>query len=76
MKWTYLYDHKPLIKTLDRYIDYSKLRPGNNNPRLILTAVSVLDSKALIFDSFNQQIEPKHILATSAYHLQFSMDRS
>jgi NTE family protein len=70
MKWTYLYDHKPLIKTLDRYIDYDKLRPGNNNnPRLILTAVSVLDSRALIFDSFNQQIEPKHILATSAYPL-------
>src|ERR1044072_1000397 len=68
-KWTYLYDHKPLIKTLDRYIDYSKLRPGNDNTRLILTAVSVLDSKALIFDSFIQQIQPKHILATSAYPL-------
>ena len=69
MKWTYLYDHKPLIETLDRYIDYSKLRPGNSNPRLILTAVSILDSKALIFDSFIQQIQPKHILATSAYPL-------
>ena len=70
MKWTYLYDHKPLIKTLDRYIDYDKLRPGvNSNLRLILTAVNVLDSKALIFDSFKQQIEPKHILATSAYPL-------
>lgn len=70
MKWTYLYDHQPLLKTLDRYIDYNKLKPGaNGNPRLILTAVSVLDSKALIFDSFKQQIEPKHILATSAYPL-------
>ena len=70
MKWTYLYDHKPLIKTLDRYIDYDKLRPGvNSNPRLILTAVNVLDSKALIFDSFKRQIESKHILATSAYPL-------
>lgn len=70
MNWTYLYDHQPLIKTLDRYIDYNKLKPGaNGNPRLILTAVSVLDSKALIFDSFKQQIEPKHILATSAYPL-------
>jgi NTE family protein len=69
-KWTYLYDHHPLIKTLDRYVDYDKLKPGeNNNPRLILTAVSVLDSRALIFDSFKQQIQPKHILATSAYPL-------
>lgn len=70
MKWTYLYDHKPLIKTLDKYIDYDKLRPGvDSKPRLILTAVNVLNSKALIFDSFKQQIEPKHILATSAYPL-------
>jgi len=70
MRWTYLYDHRPLIKTLDRYIDYDKLRPGvNSDPRLILTAVNVLDSKALIFDSFKQQIEPMHILATSAYPL-------
>jgi NTE family protein len=28
-----------------------------------------LDSRALIFDSFKQQISPKHILATSAYPL-------
>ena len=46
-KWTYLYHHQPLIKTLERYVDYDKLKPGeNSNPRLILTAVSVLDSKA------------------------------
>jgi NTE family protein len=70
MKWTYLYDHRPLLKTLDRYIDYDKLKPERKDiPRLILTAVSVLDSRALIFDSFKQQISPKHILATSAYPL-------
>ena len=23
--WTYLYDHSPLAKTLDKYIDYKKL---------------------------------------------------
>jgi NTE family protein len=23
--WTYLYDHFPLAKTLDKYIDYKKL---------------------------------------------------
>ena len=31
--------------------------------------MSILDSKALIFDSSIQQIQPKHILATSAYPL-------
>ena len=70
MKWTYLYDHRPLLNTLDKYIDYDKLKPERKDiPRLILTAVSVLDSRALIFDSFKQQISPKHILATSAYPL-------
>ena len=23
--WTYIYDHSPLRKTLDKYIDYNKL---------------------------------------------------
>jgi NTE family protein len=69
-KWTFLYDHLPLAKTLERYVDYDKLRPGGNSGiRLILTAVDVLTAEPLTFDSFRQQITPKHILATSAYPL-------
>jgi NTE family protein len=68
--WTYMYDHSPLVKTLEKYIDYDKLKPGGNqNTRLILTAVNVLNAQSLTFDSFKQQIGPKHILATSAYPL-------
>jgi NTE family protein len=68
--WTYLYDLSPLIKTLDKYIDYDKLKPGGNpNSRLILTAVDILTAEPLTFDSSKQQIIPKHILATSAYPL-------
>jgi NTE family protein len=67
-KWTYLYDHSPLEKTLERYIDYEKLKPdGNPNSRLIMTAVNVLTSEPLTFDSSKQQITPKHILATCGY---------
>ena len=67
-KWTYLYDHLPLATTLKKYIDYDKLGPnGNPNSRLIMTAVNVLTSEPLIFDSYRQQIAPKHILATSGY---------
>ena len=67
-KWTFLYDHLPLAKTLERYIDYDKLRPeGNSNVRLILTAVNVLNARPLTFDSHKEQITAKHILATSAY---------
>jgi NTE family protein len=69
-KWTYIYDHVPLVKTLEKYIDYDKLRPnGNPNSRLILTAVNILTAEPLTFDSFKEQITPKHILATSAYPL-------
>jgi NTE family protein len=67
-KWTYLYDHSPLIKTLEKYVDYNKLKPnGKPNSRLIMTAVNVLTSEPLVFDSTKQQITSKHLLATTAY---------
>ncbi len=67
-KWTYIYDHSPLVKTLEKYIDYDKLKPeGNPNSRLILTAVNILTAEPLTFDSSKQQITPKHTLATSSY---------
>jgi len=67
-KWTYLYDHSPLIKTLEKYVDYNRLQPkGRPNARLIITAVNILTSQPLIFDSSKQQITSKHILATTGY---------
>jgi NTE family protein len=70
-KWTYLYDHSPLLKTLEKYIDYSKIRPNTkfNSPRLIITAVNVLTAEPLTFDSSEIQISPRHLLATSGYPL-------
>jgi NTE family protein len=67
-KWTYLYDHSPLVTTLAKYIDYNKLQPnGHPNARLIMTAVNILTSEPLTFDSSRQKITSKHILATSGY---------
>jgi NTE family protein len=69
-RWTHLYDHSPIANTLEKYIDYTKLKPndgGRSNIRLIMTAVNVLTAEPLTFDSYKQQITPKHILATSAY---------
>lgn len=75
--WTYYYDHSPLTKTLDRYIDYDKLssgatkkrmaEPSSKIPRLIMTAVDVMTAKAIVFDSAKMEIRPKHILASMAY---------
>jgi NTE family protein len=67
-EWTYLYDHSPLVNNLEKYIDYNKLQPnGRPNARLIITAVNLLTSEPLIFDSSKQQITSKHILATTGY---------
>jgi NTE family protein len=67
-KWTYLYDHSPLVKTAEKYIDYNKLQPnGEPNSRLIITAVNVLTAEPLIFDSTKQQITSNLILAATGY---------
>ena len=67
-EWTYIYDHSPLASTLEKYINYDKLRPGGNpNTRLIITAVNVLTAKPMTFDSARQQITVKHLLGTSGY---------
>lgn len=83
--WTSAYDHSPLKKTLDRYVDYSKLSPSGLrrkfpsdaahgvtaqhgvSVRLIATAVNVLTSEPLVFDSARMEIKPKYLLASSAY---------
>ena len=67
-EWTYLYDHSPLVNNLEKFIDYNRLQPnGNPNARLIITAVNVLTSEPLVFDSSKQRITSKHILATTGY---------
>lgn len=72
--WTHYYDHASLARTLEKYVDYSKLArqkessAGNGkSPRLVITAVDVITARALIFDSAKMDIQPKHILASSAY---------
>ena len=67
-EWTYLFDHSPLIKTLEKFVDFNKLKPtGQPNSHLIITAVNVLTAEPLIFDSSKQPITSKHILAATGY---------
>ncbi|MBD0360815.1 MAG: patatin-like phospholipase family protein, partial [Nitrososphaeraceae archaeon] len=71
--WTYTYDHSPLAKTLEKYIDYRKISLANTKEvlpsviRLIITGVNVLTSEPLVFDSAKMKIEIKHLLASSGY---------
>jgi NTE family protein len=72
-RWTYVYDHSPLAKTLEKYIDYKKLNLAATKGelpqirRLIITAVDVMTSRPLIFDNTKMEIKAKHILASSGY---------
>lgn len=69
-RWTYVYDHLPLASTLEKYVDYGKLRPGGSpNARLIITTVNVLTAEPLTFDSMRQPITTKHLLGTAGYPL-------
>lgn len=80
--WTYVYDHSPLEKTLEKYVDYRKLSPGHTKKegtsspssslsssaiRLIITAVNVLTAEPLVFDSSRMKIQIKHLLASCGY---------
>jgi NTE family protein len=77
--WTYIYDNSPLIKTLEKYINFQKLSPEiNSSPtfsssssttaiRLIVTAVNVLTADPLLFDSLKMPIQLKHLLASVGY---------
>lgn len=65
--WTYFFDNSLLLDTLKNYVDYKKLGPKKNSdtPRLIITAIDVLTSEHLEYDSQKQQINAKHLLASS-----------
>lgn len=72
--WTYLYDHSPLGKTLEKYIDFSKLDSNQSqkkssayNAQLIITCVNVLTAEPMVFDSAKMRIQTKHLLASTAY---------
>jgi NTE family protein len=71
--WTYLYDHTPLGKTLEKYVDFSKLdgtasaARESAETRLIVTTVDVLTAEPIVFDSATMAIRTKHLLASTGY---------
>src|SRR5215831_7135554 len=62
----YLYDITPLKKTLEEYVDFSKLKTLER-PRLILTSTDVQNGKPSIFDSKYDNITSEHVLAGAGY---------
>ncbi len=64
--WTSFYDTSPLVETLERRVDFGKLKPGSGAPRLILTATNVCTGELETFDSHVMQITPQHVLASGS----------
>jgi NTE family protein len=62
----YLYDITPLKKTLEKFVDYSKLKEISR-PRLIVTSTDVQNGKPSIFDSKYDNFTSDHVLASAGY---------
>lgn len=62
----HLYELAALKRTLERYVDFSKLNV-KNVPRLILTCTDIKSSKAVIFDSMTTNIDVDHVTACAGY---------
>ncbi len=62
----YLYDVTPLKKTLNKYVDFKKLK-NHDRPRLIVTCVDIQKGKSVTFDSKYVNIDLDHVLASAAF---------
>jgi len=62
--WKNFYDTRPLRRTLERYIDFSKL--PSSETRLLLTAVNVETGELEIFDSCRDRITVDHVIASGS----------
>ncbi len=62
----FLYNTKPLQKTLEKYIDFEKLN-SSKTPRLLVTSVDIQKAKAVTFDSKHVKIGTEHILASAGF---------
>ncbi|MEN3363008.1 MAG: hypothetical protein V7606_282 [Burkholderiales bacterium] len=65
-RWTSFYDTTPLVTTLKKHIDFDKLNPDSDAPRLIITATNIYTGKLEHFDSQVMQITPDHIRASGS----------
>lgn len=64
--WPYLYDNTPLKNTLNKYVDFKKLKKSGS-PRLIVTSTDIESARPSIFDSMYDDITADHVLASAGY---------
>jgi NTE family protein len=59
-----LFDHRPLLDTLERLVDFERLNRAEI--RLTIACIDVATGEEVFFDNTRQRIRPEHILASAA----------
>ncbi len=62
----YLYDMSPLKVTLEKFVDYTKLKDPSR-PRLVITSTDIQNGKPTIFDSKYDNFTSEHVLSSAGY---------
>ncbi len=62
----YLYDMSPLKTTLEKFVDYTKLKDPSR-PRLVITSTDIQNGKSTIFDSKYDNFTSEHVLSSAGY---------
>ncbi len=62
----YLYDMSPLKTTLEKFVDYTKLKDPSR-PRLVITSTDIQNGKPSIFDSKYDNFTSDHVLSSAGY---------
>jgi NTE family protein len=70
--WNYLYDTEPLKKTLNRYVDFEKLKKKDiaaeeRATRLILTATDIQKGQSVAFDNKKIDVDIDKVIACASY---------
>ncbi len=64
--YPYLYDMSPMKATLEKFVDYTKLKDPSR-PRLIITSTDIQSGKPSIFDSKYDNFTSEHVLSSAGY---------
>lgn len=62
----YLYDMSPMKATLEKFVDYTKLKDPSR-PRLIITSTDIQNGKPTIFDSKYDTFTSDHVTSGAGY---------
>ena len=73
--WTSFYETGPLRVTLQKYVNFDKLKPSSADraPQLILTATNLASGKLDSFDSRKMELTAEHVAASGSLPPSFPM---